>query len=73
MKGQSFDKMNLELGILSWMPFKVGDPARCDNSLLINPILILLAWQGVSDSMPGSAVSLLTVLTVLTAILVLLA
>ena len=63
MKDQSFDKMDLELKILSWMPFKVGDLARCNNSLLINPILILLAWQGVSDSMPGPAVSLLTVLT----------
>ena len=63
MMGQSFDKMDLELGILSWMPFKVGDLIGCNNSLLINPILILLAWQGVSDSMAGPAVSFLTVLT----------
>ena len=57
MKGQSFDKMGLELKILSWMPLKVGDLARYNNSLLINPILILSAWQGVSDSMSGPAVS----------------
>ena len=63
MKGQSFNKMDMELGILSWMPFKVSDPARYNNSLFINPILIQLAWQGVSDSMPGSAESLLTVFT----------
>ena len=63
MTSQSFNKMDLELGILSWMPFKVGDLAKCNNSLLINPFLILLAWQGVSDSIPGSAVSLLTILT----------
>ena len=63
MKGQSFDKRKLELEILSWMPFKVGDLARCNNFLLSNPILILLAWQGVSDCMPGPAVPLLTVLT----------
>ena len=63
MKGQSFGKRKLELEILSWMPFKVGDLARCNNSLLSNPILILLAWQGVSDSMPGPAVPFLTVLT----------
>ena len=63
MENQSFDKMDLELEIMNWMPFEVGDLARGNNSLLINPILILLAWQGVSDSMPGPAVSLLTVLT----------
>ena len=63
VKGRRFNKMTLELEILDWMPFKVGDLARYNNSLLINPILILLAWQGVSDSMPGPAVSLLTVLT----------
>ena len=57
MKGRSFDKMDLEIKILSWMPFKVGDLARYNKSLLINPILILLAWQGVSDSMSGPAVS----------------
>ena len=45
MKGQSFDKMGLELGILRWMPFKVGDPARYNNSLFINQILIWLnSW-----------------------------
>ena len=69
MKSQEFNKMAVELKILRWMPFKVGDPARCNNSLLIKQKLILLAWQGVSDSMSGLAVSLLTVLTVILVLL----
>ena len=42
--GQSFDKENLEIGILSWMPFEVSDPAKCSSALLINPTLTLLVW-----------------------------
>ena len=40
---KSFDKENLEIGILSWMPFRVSDPAKCGSTFLINLTLILLA------------------------------
>ena len=43
MKGRSFDKEGLEMRILSWMPFQVSGATRCNNVLLIVPILVLLA------------------------------
>ena len=43
MKERSFKKKDLELDILSWMPFKVSDSAGYNNSFLIKPNLVLLA------------------------------
>ena len=43
MEEGSFDKEELEIRILNWMPFQVSNHPQCNCALLINPTLILLA------------------------------
>ena len=43
MEEGSFDKEELEIRILNWMPFQVSNHTQCNCALFINPTLILLA------------------------------